>query len=101
MRVYTTETYLRNHLAHLRQRLLDEFGANPTKVATIDQHLTHDEEKGMTQYALRMHREWHMLSDRASQLVSYVEVPEARRVQAEALVHEYLTTFASVVAPAS
>ena len=99
MKVYTTETYLRNHLARLRQRLIEEFDADPVKVDTIDSYLTADEQKGLTQYAQRMHREWHMMSERAQQLVAYVDVPESKRHAAVEMLKNYLTMFVSVVAP--
>ena len=99
MKVYTTETYLRNHLARLRQRLIAEFDADPVKVETIDSYLTADAQKGLTEYAQRMHREWHLMSERAQQLVAYVDVPESKRHAAEKMLKNYLTMFVSVVAP--
>ena len=99
MKVYTTETYLRNHLARLQQRLLVEFDADATKVETIDDSLTADAQKGLTKYALRMHREWHAMPERAQQLVAYVGVPECKRHTAEEMLKKYLTMFVSVVAP--
>ena len=99
MKVYTTEAYLRNHLARLRQRLLVEFGADPAKVETIDGYLTADEQKGLTKYALRMHTEWHTMPERAQQLVAYVDVPGCKRHAAEEMLKKYLTMFVSVVAP--
>ena len=99
MRVATTESYLQDKMHRLRQRLSDDYGADEKQLDHVIEYLGSDKEKGLTAYASQLHREWNTLGERARQLVEYVQVPEAKRPHAEALVREYLTMFVSVVAP--
>ena len=97
--VHTTEGYLRTKMFRLKQRLWEDHAAYPKQLDAVTEYLTSYEAKGLTGYACQLHREWNTLGERARQLVEYVQVPEAKRPNAEALVREYLTMFVSVVEP--
>ena len=99
MRVATTESYLQEKMFRLRQRLWEDYGANPKQLDGVIEYLTVDKEKGLTAYASHLHKEWHTLGDRAAQLVAYVQVPEGKREAAVELVKDYMTCFVSVVQP--
>ena len=99
MRVATTESYLQDKMHRLRQRLSDDYGADPKQLDVITEYLTADKKKGLTAYASQLHKEWNTLGDRAAQLVSYVQVPEGKREKAVELVKDYMTCFVSVVQP--
>ena len=75
MRVATTESYLQDKMHRPRQRLSDDYGADPKQLDVITEYLTADKKKGLTAYASQLHKEWNTLGDRATQLVSYVQVP--------------------------
>jgi hypothetical protein len=98
-RVQPTEDFLQSKLFRLRQRLWEDYQADAKQLDAITGYLTADTDKGLTGYACQLHREWNTHGGRAAQLVAYVQVPEAKRAAAEALVAEYMQMFASVVTP--
>ena len=99
MKVQSTECYLQEKMHRLRQRLSDDYGADPKQLDVVTKYLTADKEKGLTAYASQLHKEWNTLGDRAAQLVAYVQVPKGKREKAVELVKEYFTCFVSVVQP--
>jgi hypothetical protein len=90
--VFTTESFLKSKLKNMQARLIDEFSADPHKLAIIERHLTKGD-ASLTSYALKLHSGEHNANDVITKIVEYSAIPKKKKAKALKCVERYIICF--------